>query len=66
MVKFIAVILSSPVLNSIISLLHLIENIQNSKDCVNQLFQIQMQNVLLQVDILNLSIQRLSMFAMFF
>ena len=47
MVKFSAGVLSSPFCNVIC---HLIENIQNLKDYVGQLFQIQMQNVLLQLD----------------
>ena len=43
----------------------LVVNIQSLKDYVNQLFQIQMQNVLQLLDILNQQIQRLSN-AMFF
>ena len=43
----------------------LVVNIQNLKEYVNQLFQIQMQNVLQLLDILNQQIQRLSN-AMFF
>ena len=66
MVKFIAGIFYLLLFQiQLISLLCLIVNIQNSKDCVNQLFLIQIQNVLLQLDILNHLIQRLSS-AMFF